>query len=288
MCGQRCASVLLSRIWLVGLTIWIVTACQPQESPEALPTITLVVVTATQEATATIVIPKATSSPRLEPGSLLVSMTPVVLQAILPSSALSDGLVSASLIQQMMSELAQELDVDRERVQVARLISSDPLTSFPCNIQPASLTDAITSYRQWQPVGRYRLSLLVGLAVHEYELTGDGAVISKCGPARLAEGELLLAVDPVLAELAALARQRVAQALDLPVRRIQFISAVVYTWPDTSLGCPRTGQEYTAGEIDGYRIVVSAGDREYIFHTDSVGLFACEAGQEQLPPAPAR
>jgi hypothetical protein len=41
--------------------------------------------------------------------------------------------------------------------------------------------------------------------------------------------------------------------------------------------------------VDGYRIVLSAGDNEYLFHTDFDRALPCDAKNEQLPettPAP--
>ena len=41
------------------------------------------------------------------------------------------------------------------------------------------------------------------------------------------------------------------------------------TWPDFSLGCPRPGQVYGQAIVPGYRITLSAGGREYVYHTDA-------------------
>ena len=89
--------------------------------------------------------------------------------------------------------------------------------------------------------------------------------------------------DQVAADLAALAQRRVAQELNLPVRRVEIVEVEVYIWPDTSLGCPLAGQTYTPATVDGYRIVLSAGDRKYIFHTDFDRVIPCEAANEKLP-----
>lgn len=92
-----------------------------------------------------------------------------------------------------------------------------------------------------------------------------------------------LASDAVASELAALAQRRVAQDLNLPTRRVQILQVTAYVWTDTSLGCPVPGENYSLGEIDGYRIVVSAGEQEYIFHTDVDRVIPCDPANEQLP-----
>jgi hypothetical protein len=49
------------------------------------------------------------------------------------------------------------------------------------------------------------------------------------------------------------------------------------------LGCPQSEQTYNETELDGYRIVVSVGDNDYIFHSDSISIYPCTAEQEVLP-----
>jgi hypothetical protein len=97
------------------------------------------------------------------------------------------------------------------------------------------------------------------------------------------ETDNVLNVDPVAAELASLAQRRVAEDLGLPVRRVRVVEVQSYTWTDTSLGCPVAGETYTAIAVDGYRIALSAGDNEYIFHTDFDRALPCDAANEQLP-----
>jgi hypothetical protein len=95
--------------------------------------------------------------------------------------------------------------------------------------------------------------------------------------------EALIEIDPIAAELVSIAQRLVAQDLDLPTRRVRFIEAEPYAWTDSSLGCPVPGQTYTSVETNGYRIVVSAGDQEYIFHTDFDRVLPCDPENEQLP-----
>ncbi|MEO8610807.1 MAG: hypothetical protein ABI690_23120 [Chloroflexota bacterium] len=92
-----------------------------------------------------------------------------------------------------------------------------------------------------------------------------------------------LTVDPVASELAMLAQRRIAEKLNLPVRRVRIVEVTPYVWTDTSLGCPVPGETYTALNVDGYRILLSAGDQEYVFHTDFDRALPCNAKYEQLP-----
>lgn len=89
--------------------------------------------------------------------------------------------------------------------------------------------------------------------------------------------------DPVAAELVRLAQRRLGDSLDLPIITIRVIEVRPLQWPDSSLGCPLPGQTYTPVRIDGYRIVLAAGEREYIFHTDFDHVLPCDPRNEQLP-----
>jgi hypothetical protein len=89
--------------------------------------------------------------------------------------------------------------------------------------------------------------------------------------------------DPIAADLASLAQRRVAAQLDLPTSRIRVIDVTPYTWTDTSLGCPLSGQTYQPVDVIGYRIVLEVGDDTYIFHSDTEQLIACAAEDEVLP-----
>jgi hypothetical protein len=97
------------------------------------------------------------------------------------------------------------------------------------------------------------------------------------------ETDNVLNVDPVAAELASLAQRRVAEDLGLPVRRVRIVEVESFTWTDTSLGCPIPGENYTAIAVEGYRIALTAGENDYIFHTDFDRALPCDAANEQLP-----
>ncbi|MBV9578655.1 MAG: hypothetical protein JO057_08710 [Chloroflexi bacterium] len=39
-------------------------------------------------------------------------------------------------------------------------------------------------------------------------------------------------------------------------------------WPDSSLGCPQSGQQYSQMVTPGYLIVISSGTHQLEYHTD--------------------
>ena len=103
-------------------------------------------------------------------------------------------------------------------------------------------------------------------------------------PRQILIGDTLLAQDAIAAELVGMAQRDVAEALDLPTRRVRVVDVRPVVWTDTSLNCPLPDQVVTASEIDGYRIVLEAADQEYLFHTDVDRVVPCNPVNEQLPP----
>ncbi len=89
--------------------------------------------------------------------------------------------------------------------------------------------------------------------------------------------------DPIASELVALAQRQLAEQLDLPSRRIHLVEVFPVRWLDTSLGCPQPDVTYPQGPVNGYRIVVSAGDAQFIFHSDFDRVIQCAAEDEVLP-----
>lgn len=49
---------------------------------------------------------------------------------------------------------------------------------------------------------------------------------------------------------------------------VQVVSSERNEWPDSSLGCPEVGFDYTVGKIDGYKVVVKTTEEEFTYHTD--------------------
>jgi len=96
-------------------------------------------------------------------------------------------------------------------------------------------------------------------------------------------GAALVAQDPVAAELVGIAQRRVADDLDLPIRRIRLVDVRAVVWTDSALNCPLPEAEFVQQETDGYRIVLSAGDQEFLFHTDVDRVVPCDAENENLP-----
>ncbi len=258
-------NLLKQRLWWGVLLLTTLTACAPA-LPEPVPTVTLIPPTETP--TATQPLPTPTRSDLLNPSDLVQRATVVVAEALLPSAS-----VPSDDIEALKALLAQALELDASSVRwVNAEVARWPFVSTRCHRPVAS-----------GRVDGVRVFFIVGTTVYEFQKQGD-APYRFCRETSEARNELLLAVDPVAAELVRLAQQRVATQLDLPVRRVAWITVAAYRWWDTSLGCPLAGQVYATADVPGYRIVLQAGDARYAFHTDAERLFPCPEGAEVLTP----
>jgi hypothetical protein len=72
---------------------------------------------------------------------------------------------------------------------------------------------------------------------------------------------------PAVDALVEKAKQDLAGRISIPAAGISLVESVAVTWPDTSLGCPVADMMYAQILTPGYRIVLSAGDKHYEYHT---------------------
>jgi hypothetical protein len=239
------------------------------ESGTAIPTVVLIPATATS--TPLPVIPTATLEALPAPADF---MTPT-----LPPDVSFAPVLAQPLLQDVLAHLAAELDVSTDHIQLLRLESA--LWTGPnlgCRV--TRRTDD-----NLPEVPGYRMVLAVDGVQYEYH-TDNMDRVQLCPEVGVIGGQtdqLLLDIDPLAMELVALAQRRLAAQLDLPTSRIRVVDVMPFTWTDSSLNCPRPGQEYAALRVDGYRIVLAAGDNDYLFHSDSTQLSACDPRYEQLP-----
>jgi len=84
-------------------------------------------------------------------------------------------------------------------------------------------------------------------------------------------------LDAVIADLS----ERTGATLD----QIKLVRAQAITWPDGSLGCPQPGVFYTQALVNGYWVVLEAGDREYDYRLADTGyFFVCQGGFPPVAP----
>jgi hypothetical protein len=262
------------RRWLALLVVAplliVAAGCASGGDSTAVPTQVLLVVTPSP--TPQIPAPTPSPEPALLPVDLQVDLRPDL--AVLASD---DERHTALLVleelsasQEIPPETAQVIHVEAARWRGLSLDCPEP--------------EDVTGIRREVP--GFRVILVAGETVYQAH-TGPEAQVLLCSQTSLADvrGEVLTLVDPVAAELLALARRRLSLQFDLPMQRIQLVDMGRVIWPDSSLGCPVNDQTYVEMPVEGYRIVVSVGGEEYHFHTDSSRVFSCDPARAVLPDA---
>jgi hypothetical protein len=214
------------------------------------------------------VTPTETRLPLPAASDLLTPTAVVEASVIVPARA-------QPLMAMVRGDLARALDLSEETVQVVR-VEEAQWDNVDLGCGGDRLPQVLLN------VDGFRVVLAVNGDEYEYH-TDLIDRFRLCNQPSVDEIETLLPADPIAGELALLAQARLAEALDLPRRRVRLVAVTAYIWPDTSLGCPTPGNTYTAQAIDGYRIELSVGDTAYFFHSDSDRVVVCEPANEVLP-----
>lgn len=266
-CGSRfraAAAILAGLALAAGLS-----ACraETENGTRALPTRTLAPPTPTPTAPADPATPTPTDLPG--PSSLVSTTAPVNMPGL-------PGDLSAAL-QRAVDDLVASGEAARAGVRVLSL----ERYQWP----DASLGCAGTGPAAGAPVGEadgYRILLAGPREVYAYHVAGD--TLLRCAPDRLAPGLTgePLVPDPIAAALVDRARRDWAAETSAPASQVVLTSLLSVTWPDASLGCPRTSGPYPQHETPGYRIVVRAGEREGVYHTDIQKFVRCSPDEEVL------
>lgn len=76
--------------------------------------------------------------------------------------------------------------------------------------------------------------------------------------------------DPQAQKMIKLATEHLARKLKIREDQIFLFSVLPMTWPDSSLGCPRSGIVYEKVETPGYQILFDAAGQSATYHTDTI------------------
>lgn len=75
-----------------------------------------------------------------------------------------------------------------------------------------------------------------------------------------------------------------ADQLGIDVAEVQTVSIEQVEWPDSSLGCPRPGQNYLMVITPGFRIILEANGVKVEYHADTQGnVVQCTGGGDVQP-----
>jgi hypothetical protein len=71
----------------------------------------------------------------------------------------------------------------------------------------------------------------------------------------------------------------------LPLESVRVVEIQERTWPDAGLGCGSRRQLDEPLPVRGFRVVLSADDRQHAYHTDRSGRFVrCDRPSRPLGP----
>ncbi|MFI7062453.1 hypothetical protein ACIBL3_15825 [Kribbella sp. NPDC050124] len=74
-----------------------------------------------------------------------------------------------------------------------------------------------------------------------------------------------------------LAKADLVKRLGVDAGQVTVVSSSEVTWPDGSLGCPEPGMRYTQALVNGSRVVLEAGGKQYHYHSGGTRPpFLCE------------
>jgi len=104
-------------------------------------------------------------------------------------------------------------------------------------------------------------------AVSPYPAPGDGAYPA---PGELTPEPTSEINEATMRTMSDLARQKLAEDLEISVDQIKVVIADPMYWSDASLGCPKPGMTYQQVITPGYRITLAVGSDLYVYHTDTV------------------
>jgi hypothetical protein len=253
----------------IGMTL---VACNGSGANESAsgqaPTRTLIPPTATLTPLPVEATPAPTDLPA--PSALVGAPTEEGVEAI-PSDA-------QALIEQVVGDLVTERELDPADV---RLLSLErfiwPDASWGCRARYDE------GYTESGTVRGYRLVFGTDRRAYVVHSGADGAffVCEDRDWLRL-EGEPI-PLDPIAQFMVDLTARDAARRLDIPPEDLTLVSLIALTWPDSSIGCPKSNAEYANDPTPGYRIVFRAVEQPLIYHTSIREIARCAPDEEILP-----
>lgn len=169
--------------------------------------------------------------------------------------------------------LAEHLKITPEDVVVTRI---EPRTwsdsSMGCGRPGTMALTVITE--------GYAVSLRAQDREHEVHVSAAGAVICDHGSA-IRRDSARSANARGLDVMMERARQDLAQRLGVEASTIRLAGMQPQRWPDSGLGCPRSGESVQAGPVDGFKLTLKHAARVYTYHTDRKDVRPCPPIESQ-------
>lgn len=202
---------------------------------------------------------------------LLVACSPEVGDASESRTVTPEGTVGdlsdadRSVAALAMETLAAHLNIPMDSIRVDTVRAVEwPDSSLGCP-QPGE------AYLQVITPG-HRITLRVDGNLHfVHEANGRAFVCVR----RKAVGGVTPQLELEWAQMAIEARRDLARRLGVDEDRVMIAAGEATTFSDASLGCAEPGEEYAAGDRDGYVLRLRHGSRTYTYHTDLDRVIPC-------------
>jgi hypothetical protein len=185
----------------------------------------------------------------------------------------AEGTISEDGASAQARQLLRERGIAEAGLQlVSREAATWSDSSLGCPMPGAQYTQALVSGQ----------SLRFANATHRYEVhvAGERAVFCPSIAGYPKQSSRFPVPVRPLEAMRETARTDLAAQLGVTAAEVTVRDMAPATWANADLGCT-DGTTVAAGPIQGYRIVLRAHDREYVYHTDFRRVMAC-------PPIEAR
>lgn len=163
--------------------------------------------------------------------------------------------------------LAADLQIAKDGILVDTIRAVDwPDSSIGCPQPDRAYLQVVTP--------GHKISLRANGGIHVvHEAKGSAIVCRKSG----AMGNVTSKMELAFGQQMLVAQKDLARRLGVQTTRIRPLSGVQKSWPDASLDCPEAGVTYTAGNVSGWVLTLTDGERAYTYHTDMKRTIACPA-----------
>lgn len=267
------------KLWIISALIisGALIACSPIQTPLAMATATVIPSTAiaTNLPSTSTIVPLA-SATAINLSTDIPSHIPIILETTVE--------LDIEFTRNIMVALADYLAIPLNRVQLVSVENAEwDKDTLACPTSATFFDDPdLSAFMEENIVTGLRYVLLVGNTLYEYHTEGTEHYLH-CQGEELVSGNVLVLVDPLATETLRVVRNLLANELDLSSRRIQLVDMIPVLWEDSSLGCPQPDRTYTEIEIPGYYIIVTAGNENYIYHSDSNTAYPCPSEYSSNP-----
>ena len=94
-------------------------------------------------------------------------------------------------------------------------------------------------------------------------------------------------VEPALQNVVNLAKEDLAQRLNIAGSDVNLVEVTEVEWSDASLDCPQPGIDYIQVITPGYRILLEVNAQTYEYHSNRDNYVVyCESATPSIPPKP--